>query len=146
MLDPAQVRVRVEETIDAFDLRELADRRVDRISMGQRQRLRIAMTFLTKPEVVLLDEPLTSLDAEGAEILERAIAELIDAAGARCSGARPAANTSTVDFDARWVLAGGKAGGGVSRPEAQRSRLWRGDASRPPRLPLLPNPDRQPGC
>jgi ABC-type multidrug transport system ATPase subunit len=37
------------------------------MSMGQRQRLRIAMTFLPEPEVVLLDEPLTSLDSEGVE-------------------------------------------------------------------------------
>lgn len=106
MLEPAQVPVRVEETIDAFDLRELADRRVDRISMGQRQRLRIAMTFLAKPEVVLLDEPLTSLDAEGAEVLERAIAELMTRQGTLlwCS---PSGEHLDRHFDARWVLAGG---------------------------------------
>jgi ABC-type multidrug transport system ATPase subunit len=107
MLEPARVRARVEETIDAFDLGELADRRVDRISMGQRQRLRIAMTFLTKPEIVLLDEPLTSLDAEGAEILERAIAELMARDGTLlwCS---PSGEHLDRHFDARWVLAGGR--------------------------------------
>jgi ABC-2 type transport system ATP-binding protein len=107
MLDPAQVRSRVEETIGAFDLEELADRRVDRISMGQRQRLRIAMTFLAKPEVVLLDEPLTSLDAEGAEILERAIAELI-ARGGTLLWCSPSGEHLDRHFDARWVLAGGR--------------------------------------
>lgn len=107
MLEPAQVRARVEETIAAFDLEELAERRVDRISMGQRQRLRIAMTFLAKPEVVLLDEPLTSLDAEGAEILERAIAELMAREGTLlwCS---PSGEHLDRHFDARWVLAGGR--------------------------------------
>ena len=72
MISPPGLGAKVEEAIDTFDLGELADRRVDRMSMGQRQRLRIAMTFLTEPEVVLLDEPLTSLDAEGAAILGRA--------------------------------------------------------------------------
>jgi ABC-type multidrug transport system ATPase subunit len=107
MLEPAGVRARVEETIEAFDLGELADRRVDRISMGQRQRLRIAMTFLTKPEIVLLDEPLTSLDAEGAEILRRAIAELMARDGTLlwCS---PSGEHLDWRFDARWVLAEGR--------------------------------------
>jgi ABC-2 type transport system ATP-binding protein len=36
MLEPAQVRDRVEETIGAFELEELAERRVDRISMAPR--------------------------------------------------------------------------------------------------------------
>jgi ABC-2 type transport system ATP-binding protein len=107
MLEPALVRARVEETIDAFDLGELADRRVDRISMGQRQRLRIAMTFLARPEIVLLDEPLTSLDAEGAEVLDRAIAELMERNGTLlwCS---PSGESLERDFDSRWVLAGGR--------------------------------------
>ena len=61
----------IAETIDAFALGELCDRRVDRMSMGQRQRLRLAMTFLSDPEVVLLDEPLTSLDGEGARCSAR---------------------------------------------------------------------------
>jgi ABC-2 type transport system ATP-binding protein len=107
MIEPAQVRTRVEETIDAFELGELADRRVDRMSMGQRQRLRIAMTFLAKPEIVLLDEPLTSLDAEGADVLERAIAELMARGGALlwCS---PSGEHLDRHFDARWILAGGR--------------------------------------
>jgi ABC-2 type transport system ATP-binding protein len=107
MLDPVQVRARVEETIVDFDLAELADRRVDRLSMGQRQRLRIAMTFLAKPEVVLLDEPLTSLDAEGAEILERAIAGLI-ARGGTLLWCSPSGEHLDRPFDARWVLGGGR--------------------------------------
>jgi ABC-2 type transport system ATP-binding protein len=107
MLEPAQVQARLEETIDAFDLRELADRRVDRMSMGQRQRLRIAMTFLAKPEIVLLDEPLTSLDSEGAEILDRAIAELMERGGTLlwCS---PIGEHLDRRFDARWILEGGR--------------------------------------
>jgi ABC-type multidrug transport system ATPase subunit len=107
MVPPRQMQARVEGVIETFELQELADRRVDRMSMGQRQRLRIAMTFLAEPEIVLLDEPLTSLDAEGATVLERAIEELIARHGALlwCS---PSGEHLDQEFDARWVLERGK--------------------------------------
>ncbi|MGA8746086.1 MAG: ABC transporter ATP-binding protein [Solirubrobacterales bacterium] len=107
MMSSGRIRPLVEETIDRFELRELAERRVDRMSMGQRQRLRIAMTFLTEPEIVLLDEPLTSLDAEGAALLDQAVEELIDRHGALlwCS---PSGEHIDQPFDARWVLHEGR--------------------------------------
>jgi ABC-2 type transport system ATP-binding protein len=107
MIDSAARESRVEETIDAFDLRELADQRVDRMSMGQRQRVRIAMTFLSEPETVLLDEPLTSLDLEGAVVLERAIDGLIDRGGALlwCS---PSGDHPEHEFDSDWILDAGR--------------------------------------
>lgn len=107
MIDSAVRESRVEETIDAFDLRELADQRVDRMSMGQRQRVRIAMTFLPEPETVLLDEPLTSLDLEGAVVLERAIDGLIDRGGALlwCS---PSGDHPEHEFDSDWMLEAGR--------------------------------------
>ena len=74
--------------------------------MGQRQRLRMAMAFLAWPEVVLLDEPLTSLDADGAEILRCAIAEVLarDGAVLWCSPEREL----RVRFDARFALEHGR--------------------------------------
>ncbi|HTA36323.1 MAG TPA: ABC transporter ATP-binding protein [Solirubrobacteraceae bacterium] len=107
MLPRARFRRSVEQAIDSFDLHELADRRVDRISMGQRQRLRIAMTFLPRPEVVLLDEPLTSLDGDGATLLHEAIDELLTRDGAVlwCS---PSGEQLDMRFDARWHLDHGR--------------------------------------
>ena len=107
MVDRDRAAAAVEEAIDAFALRELAGRRVDRMSMGQRQRVRIAMTFLAAPEVVLLDEPLTSLDSDGAEILDRAIDGLIGRGGALlwCS---PEGEHLDRDFDAKLVLERGR--------------------------------------
>jgi ABC-2 type transport system ATP-binding protein len=107
MVPRAQVRQSVEGAIEAFDLGELADRRVDRMSMGQRQRLRIAMTFLAGPEIVLLDEPLTSLDDEGAALLLAAIRRLLEADGAVlwCS---PSGEHLDMRFDARWVIDHGR--------------------------------------
>src|SRR5205807_495955 len=76
----AQVRRRdrtrlVEQGIARFELQSLARRRVDRLSMGQRQRVRLAMTFVHEPQVVLLDEPHTSLDDEALELVEAAMGE-----------------------------------------------------------------------
>ena len=97
----------VARALAEFDLRELADRRVDRLSMGQRQRLRIAMTFLPEPEVVLLDEPLTSLDGEGAALLEGALEQLLarDGAVLWCS---PSGEQLDVEFDARFTIERGR--------------------------------------
>jgi ABC-type multidrug transport system ATPase subunit len=66
---------RVEASIERFALAELAGRRMDRMSMGQRQRVRIAMTFLHRPTLVLLDEPANSLDDEGCAVLIGAVEE-----------------------------------------------------------------------
>jgi len=107
MLPRPRFREAVDEAIDTFDLHELIERRVDRMSMGQRQRLRIAMTFLPRPEVVLLDEPLTSLDGEGAALLHQAIEKLIadDGAVLWCS---PSGENLDIPFDSRWTIEHGK--------------------------------------
>jgi ABC-2 type transport system ATP-binding protein len=72
----------VARALDTFDLRAICGRRVDRLSMGQRQRLRMALAFLHAPSVVLLDEPATSLDEAGIALLERALDELRGRGGA----------------------------------------------------------------
>jgi ABC-2 type transport system ATP-binding protein len=59
----------VARSLRRFGLEELAERRVDRMSMGQRQRIRLAMAFLHEPRVLLLDEPRNSLDEDGYELL-----------------------------------------------------------------------------
>ncbi len=107
MVPRRDFRSAVEQAIAQFDLGELAERRVDRMSMGQRQRLRIAMTFLPHPEIVLLDEPLTSLDGDGAALLREAIGEVLarDGAVLWCS---PSGERVDMAFDARWVLERGR--------------------------------------
>jgi ABC-2 type transport system ATP-binding protein len=55
--------------LQRFGLDEFAERRVDRMSMGQRQRIRLAMAFLHEPIVLLLDEPRNSLDDDGYRLL-----------------------------------------------------------------------------
>jgi len=107
MVPRERLRETVERAIATFDLGELAERRVDRMSMGQRQRLRIAMTFLPGPEVVLLDEPLTSLNSEGTVLIQAAVAEVLGRDGAVlwCS---PSGEHLEMSFDAHWMLERGR--------------------------------------
>jgi len=107
MVPRERFRETIDEAIETFDLGELAERRVDRMSMGQRQRLRIAMTFLPRPEVVLLDEPLTSLDEEGTALLQAAVEEVLAREGAVlwCS---PSGEHLEMAFDARWTIERGR--------------------------------------
>jgi ABC-2 type transport system ATP-binding protein len=98
----------IERTLAAFSLHELASQRVDRLSMGQRQRLRVAMAFLHAPDVVLLDEPLTSLDDEGATMLAAAVREVTARRGAVVSCSPAAEDQSALSFDRRCLLEAGR--------------------------------------
>ena len=65
----------VASALERFGLAALAGHRLDRVSMGERQRVRLAMAFLHEPDLVLLDEPRNSLDSAGLELLRGAIAD-----------------------------------------------------------------------
>jgi ABC-2 type transport system ATP-binding protein len=55
-------RSRTVELLEQFDLAEAADRRVSTYSGGMRRRLDIAMSLVSEPRVLFLDEPTTGLD------------------------------------------------------------------------------------
>jgi zinc/manganese transport system ATP-binding protein len=61
-------RASIEETLQAVGARELANRPLSQMSGGERQRLLLAQALIGKPKLLLLDEPLISLDARHQEV------------------------------------------------------------------------------
>ncbi|MGZ4740482.1 MAG: ABC transporter ATP-binding protein [Ilumatobacteraceae bacterium] len=66
---------RVEELLDIVGLGGFGERRVDRLSGGEKKRVALARSLAPRPAIVLLDEPLTGLDRE---LHDRLIGELGD--------------------------------------------------------------------
>lgn len=106
-VDPKRRPQMVALNLERFGLVEFADRRVDRMSMGQRQRIRLAMAFLHEPQVILLDEPRNSLDDEGYALLA-AQSELAAARGATILWCSPRGEDRVIECDASYSLEEGK--------------------------------------
>ncbi len=73
--------VRVGEMLSMMHITELANRSIDQLSGGQRQRVALARAIAVRPRVLLLDEPLTALDAALRERLRIEINDLLRSLG-----------------------------------------------------------------
>jgi zinc/manganese transport system ATP-binding protein len=60
-------RARVDEMLDAVGARDLGEARVGRLSGGEQQRILIAHALISRPKLLLLDEPLANLDLRSAQ-------------------------------------------------------------------------------
>lgn len=76
-VDPAHMRRRVEETLDLLDVTGLRDRSVRTLSGGERQRVAIASALAAGPRILVLDEPTSQLDPQGAEDVMAALQRLV---------------------------------------------------------------------
>jgi len=72
---------RVMDTLKAVGLQGLEQRRPDEMSGGQQQRVAIARAIVTRPAIVLADEPTANVDSETAKSLLNMMAELNEQQG-----------------------------------------------------------------
>jgi heme exporter protein A len=70
-------RERVGMLLERFGLWDARNNRTSSYSRGMLQRLALCRAPLHDPELLVLDEPFTALDADGAELLDRLLAELV---------------------------------------------------------------------
>jgi ABC-type Fe3+/spermidine/putrescine transport system ATPase subunit len=80
-LSREETRKRVDEALDMVGLREFAERSATRLSGGQQQRVAIARALVRRAAVMLLDEPLSNLDAKLREQMRIELRELLKRVG-----------------------------------------------------------------
>ncbi|HUA50239.1 MAG TPA: metal ABC transporter ATP-binding protein [Solirubrobacteraceae bacterium] len=69
-------RARVDEMLDAVDACAFADDRVGQLSGGEQQRILIAHALISRPRLLLLDEPLANLDLRAAQEAVRLLSRI----------------------------------------------------------------------
>ncbi len=74
-LDAARIEKNAQQLIARFHLSEFADRALEGLSHGTRQRVAIASALLHDPEVFVIDEPMVGLDPQHARVVKDVLKE-----------------------------------------------------------------------
>ena len=75
-VEPAEIKERVDRVARTLRIEHLLDRKTDRLSGGEMQRVSIGRAIVRKPRVFLMDEPLSALDAKLREALRTELKNL----------------------------------------------------------------------
>lgn len=73
------INKKIDELLLAFDLKDVENKAVSTYSGGMRRRLDIAMSIMSKPSIIFLDEPTTGLDPQNRSAMWNLIKSLADA-------------------------------------------------------------------
>lgn len=74
-----RIKERIEEVNGLFNLDNLMDRSIFELSGGEKQRIACASVYATHPEIIVLDEPSSNLDAQSIKTLRTVIEQLKEA-------------------------------------------------------------------
>ncbi|MEW4455571.1 ABC transporter ATP-binding protein [Bremerella sp. JC817] len=77
-LDREKAADKIRTLLEGFQLTEAADRQIDALSKGMRQKVLISSALLHDPDVLIFDEPLNGLDVNAALTFRRLVEGLID--------------------------------------------------------------------
>ncbi len=81
-LTATQIKERVERVAETLQITRLLDRKVERLSGGEMQRVSIGRAIVRQPRVFLMDEPLSALDANLRDVLRVELKKLHNDLGA----------------------------------------------------------------
>ncbi|MGN0150659.1 MAG: ABC transporter ATP-binding protein [Clostridia bacterium] len=74
-------KARIEHILNLVHLLQYKDDKAGRFSLGMKQRLGLAIAFVTEPELIILDEPVNGLDIEGVVEIREIIKKLNEEKG-----------------------------------------------------------------
>lgn len=113
-------RERIGEVLEEVSLHHAENKPVSQYSLGMKQRLAIARAILTKPELLILDEPINALDPEGIREMRRLFQRLNREQGVTIFISSHILSEVEQIADSIGILSGGKLQKEVSMEEIHR--------------------------